>query len=116
MTTGDFTAEDWVEHLAQMLTELATIQGRYRDDLDQIEREMSQWKGFDHPSDTLREFYSLACVGKGRYHAGEYALAIDPGTMEVLLAPHTKESEYKKWVAAVFGYRKILRSSHTRKL
>ena len=72
MTTDDVTAEDWVERLVQALTELATTQERYRDDLDQIEREMSQWKGFDHPSDALREFYSLACVGKDRYHAGEY--------------------------------------------
>ena len=88
MTTGDFIAEDWIEFLAQALTELATTQGRYRDELDQIEREMSRWKGFDHPSDTLREFYSLACVGKDRYHAGEYGplCAALAGVRSVLVA------------------------------
>ena len=33
---------------------------------------MSQGRGFNHPSDVLRDFYSLACVGKDRYYAGEY--------------------------------------------
>ena len=56
------------------LTELATTQERYRDDLDQIEREMSQGRGFDRPSNALQDFYSLACVGKDRYHVGEYGL------------------------------------------
>ena len=72
MATSDFTAEDWIERLAQALTELAKTQGWYRAELNQIERELSQGSGFDHPSDVLREFYSLACVGKSRYHAGEY--------------------------------------------
>ena len=72
MTTADLTTEDWVERLAQALTELATTQGRYRAELNQIERELSQGGGFDHPSDVLSDFYSLACAGKGRYYAGEY--------------------------------------------
>ena len=32
MTIGKSTAEDWVERLAQALTELATTQKRYRDE------------------------------------------------------------------------------------
>ena len=34
MTTGDFTATDWVERLAQALAELATTQEQYRAELD----------------------------------------------------------------------------------
>ena len=74
MTTDEPTGVIWVERLAQALAELATTQERYRDELDQIEREMSQWREFDDPSDAfaLFDFYARACVGKGWYHAGEY--------------------------------------------
>ena len=72
MTTDESTGADWIERLAQTLTELAQTQERYRDELDQIEREMSEWSGFDHPSDALWDFYKRACVGKGQYYAGEY--------------------------------------------
>ena len=35
MTTGEFTAEDWIERLAGALAELAETQKRYPDELDQ---------------------------------------------------------------------------------
>ena len=79
MTTGEFTANDWVERLAQALAELATTQERYRDDLDRlrqqrirIESDLPGWPAFDHPSHDLSDFYSDACSGKDRYYAGEY--------------------------------------------
>ena len=81
MTTGEFTAKDWVERLAQALAELAKTQERYRDELDRqrqrrirIESDLPGWRAFDHPSHDLWTFYSDACSGKGRYYAGEYGL------------------------------------------
>ena len=81
MRTGEFAATDWVERLAQALTELATTQERYRDELDRqhqhrvrSESALPGWRAFDHPSDTLWAFYSGACAGKDRFYAGEYGL------------------------------------------
>ena len=80
MTTGEFTATDWVERLAQALAELAKTQERYRDELDRqrqqrirIESDLPGWRAFDHPSHYLCAFYSDACSGKDRYYAGEYS-------------------------------------------
>ena len=79
MTTGEFTATDWVERLAQALAALAKTQERYRDELDRrrqqrirIESDLPGWRAFDHPSHDLCAFYSDACSGKDRYYAGEY--------------------------------------------
>ena len=44
MTTGESTGTDWVERLARALTELAQTQDRYRDELDQIKRDVAvEW-------------------------------------------------------------------------
>lgn len=81
MRTGEFAATDWVERLAQALTELAKTQERYRNELDRQRRhrvriasELPRWRTADHPSHDLRAFYSDACAGKDRYYAGEYSL------------------------------------------
>ena len=81
MTIGKFTAGDWVERLAQALTELAATQERYRDDLDRLRRQrvrmtsdLSRWRRiFDHPSHDLWDFYWDACVGRDRDDIGEYS-------------------------------------------
>ena len=81
MTIGEFTTEDWVERLAQALTELATTQARYRADLDRqrqqrirMTSDLSRWRcAFDHPSQDLWDFYGYACAGKDRYYIGEYS-------------------------------------------
>ena len=81
MTIGEFTAEDWVERLAQALTELATTQERYRADLDRqrqqrirMTSDLSRWRrAFDHPSHDLWDFYWCACAGKDRYYIEEYS-------------------------------------------
>ena len=72
MTTGEFTAEDWVERLTRALAELATAQERYRDEIawqrqqrTHVEREILQQSAFDHPSYDLQMFYWYASR-KGR--------------------------------------------------
>ena len=79
MTTGEFTATDWIERLAQALAELAKTQERYRDELDRQRQQrirpkgdLPGWRAFGHPSHDLWAFYSDACAGKDRYYAGEY--------------------------------------------
>ena len=64
MTTGEFTAKDWIERLAQALAELAKTQEHYRDELYwrrqqrvRSESERLQWSPFDHPSHALQSFY-----------------------------------------------------------
>ncbi len=83
MTIGKFTAEDWVERLAQALTELAKTQERYRDEFarhrqQRIRMESDQprprwWRAFDHPSHDLWDFYWFTCAGKDQYYIGEYS-------------------------------------------
>ena len=81
MTIGQFTAEDWVERLAQALTELATTQARYRDEIVRhrqqrvlLESDRPRWwRAFDHPSRDLWDFYSFTCAGKDQYYIGEYS-------------------------------------------
>ncbi len=81
MTIGQFTAADWVERLAQALTELATTQERYRDEIVRhrqqrvlLESDRPRWRrAFDHPSRDLWDFYWFMCAGKDQYYIGEYS-------------------------------------------
>ncbi len=83
MTIGKSTAEDWVERLAQALTELATTQKRYRDEFARYRQQRirmesdlprPRWRrAFDHPSHDLWDFYWYTCAGKDRYYIGEYS-------------------------------------------
>jgi len=57
MTTGEFTAEDWIERLAGALAELAETQKRYPDELDQqrqqrvrSESKLFRRSAFDDPA------------------------------------------------------------------
>ena len=81
MTIGKFTAEDWVERLAQALTELAKTQERYRDEIVRhrqqrvlLESDRPRWgRVLDHPSHDLWDFYWFTCAGKDQYYIGEYS-------------------------------------------
>ena len=77
MRTGEFVATQWIERLAQALTELAETQKPYWTEIHQQGQQRSSqrdpyWRSaFDHPSHDLQNFYWRAC-SKGRYYAEHY--------------------------------------------
>ena len=95
MTTGEFTAEDWIERLAGALAELVETQKRYPDELDQqrqqrvrSESKLFRRSAFDDPAADLRTFYGHAARA-GRSFADRYApLRAALAEVQRILAAH----------------------------
>ena len=96
MTEGEFAAGEWIERLACALSELAEMQERYRDELDErrrqrmyTERRIGRWIGDDHPSDDLWAFYSRASFADGVYFERHYGpLRVVLTRVRAVLAEH----------------------------
>ena len=102
MTPPEFEPNDWTETLAHALSELATAQELYRDDLDRLRQQRIRshaerpWSIAPlHPSDYLNSFYYHACHSESRYLAQHYApLRAAYADVRAVLAAHPSWSEF----------------------
>ena len=90
------TSDNWVERLAQALSDLAAAHEIYQDELYQRRqervrnrREMTWSIAPEHPSDDLSAFYYQACLQEGRYFEERYApLRTSFARVHAVLAAH----------------------------
>ena len=102
MTPPDFEPNAWIATLAHVLSELATAQEFYWDDLHELRQQRIRSRAErpwsiapPDPSDDLNRFYYHACHSKSRYLAEHYApLRAAYANVRAVLAAHPSWSDF----------------------